>query len=76
MRKYMLKQSLLILVIISGLSACSTVYHDSASAGENGRYVAGSKDGKSAMYLCPSASGRGDCKQIEVNVKCAGYFKD
>lgn len=65
----MLKQSLLILAITSGLSACSTVYHDSAPAGDNGRYVAGSKDGQSAMYFCPSVSGRGDCKQINVNFK-------
>lgn len=65
----MLKQSLLILAITLGLSACSTVYHDSAPAGDNGRYVAGSKDGESAMYLCPSVPGRDDCKQIDVNYK-------
>jgi uncharacterized protein YceK len=69
MRKNMLKQSLLILVALSGLSGCSTIYNDSASAGENGRYVTGAKNGQAAMYLCPSAVGRGDCKQINVNMK-------
>lgn len=54
------------------MAGCSTVFNDSAPAGPNSRYIAGSRGGKAVIYLCPtkpSAASNDPCDIVDVHIK-------
>jgi len=52
-----------------GVSGCSTVYMDSASAKDGGRYVVGAYDGQKAIFYCPATDSDADCVDVDIDYK-------
>ncbi|MBA35818.1 MAG: hypothetical protein CMI14_10345 [Oleispira sp.] len=52
-----------------GATGCSTVYMDSASAKDGGRYVSGSHNGQKVIFYCPAKDSNSDCVNVDIDYK-------
>jgi len=61
-----MKNLLIILTAAVTFVGCSTIYSDSAKAGNDGIYITGSHSNQKAIYYCPKSLDKTDCKQVKI----------